>query len=42
MENSHDEFYQLQILSQLVERMKLVDIMTTLGTIDIIMGEVNR
>nr|YP_009240184.1 NADH-plastoquinone oxidoreductase subunit 7 [Sciadopitys verticillata]AMO00719.1 NADH-plastoquinone oxidoreductase subunit 7 [Sciadopitys verticillata]BAW34603.1 NADH-plastoquinone oxidoreductase subunit 7 [Sciadopitys verticillata]BCK60772.1 NADH-plastoquinone oxidoreductase subunit [Sciadopitys verticillata] len=32
----------LQILSQLVKRMKLADIMTILGSIDIIMGEVDR
>nr|YP_009500206.1 NADH-plastoquinone oxidoreductase subunit 7 [Taxus fuana]AOQ30711.1 NdhH [Taxus chinensis]AWT08226.1 NADH-plastoquinone oxidoreductase subunit 7 [Taxus cuspidata]AXZ71165.1 NADH-plastoquinone oxidoreductase subunit 7 [Taxus wallichiana var. wallichiana]AYE93024.1 NADH-plastoquinone oxidoreductase subunit 7 [Taxus wallichiana]AXC48303.1 NADH-plastoquinone oxidoreductase subunit 7 [Taxus fuana] len=32
----------LQILPQLVKRMKLADIMTILGSIDIIMGEVDR
>ncbi|KAL5545071.1 hypothetical protein UlMin_008855 [Ulmus minor] len=35
-------FINLQILPQLVKRMKLVDIMTILGSIDIIMGEVDR
>ncbi|XBJ09420.1 hypothetical protein VPH35_014504 [Triticum aestivum] len=35
-------FINLQILPQLVKRMKLADIMTILGTIDIIMGEVDR
>nr|YP_011033861.1 NADH-plastoquinone oxidoreductase subunit 7 [Gueldenstaedtia verna]WRI15662.1 NADH-plastoquinone oxidoreductase subunit 7 [Gueldenstaedtia verna] len=32
----------LQILPQLVKRMKLADIMTILGSIDIIMGEIDR
>ena len=32
----------LQILPQVVKRMKLADIMTILGSIDIIMGEVDR
>nr|YP_009668198.1 NADH-plastoquinone oxidoreductase subunit 7 [Plagiochila chinensis]QCW58973.1 NADH-plastoquinone oxidoreductase subunit 7 [Plagiochila chinensis] len=35
-------FINLQILSQLVKGMKLADIMTILGSIDIIMGEVDR
>jgi NAD(P)H-quinone oxidoreductase subunit H len=35
-------FVNLQILSQLVQGMKLADIMTILGSIDIIMGEVDR
>jgi NAD(P)H-quinone oxidoreductase subunit H len=35
-------FINLQILSQLVRGMKLADIMTILGSIDIIMGEVDR
>ena len=35
-------FINLQIPPQLVKRMKLADIMTTLGSIDIIMGEVDR
>nr|YP_009668280.1 NADH-plastoquinone oxidoreductase subunit 7 [Bazzania praerupta]QCW59055.1 NADH-plastoquinone oxidoreductase subunit 7 [Bazzania praerupta] len=35
-------FINLQILSQLVGGMKLADIMTILGSIDIIMGEVDR
>nr|QNH93508.1 NADH-plastoquinone oxidoreductase subunit 7 [Enhalus acoroides] len=35
-------FIHLQILPQLVQRMKLADIMTILGSIDIIMGEVDR
>nr|YP_010463864.1 NADH-plastoquinone oxidoreductase subunit 7 [Anemia phyllitidis]UUL71130.1 NADH-plastoquinone oxidoreductase subunit 7 [Anemia phyllitidis] len=35
-------FVNLQILSQLVKGMKLADIMTILGSIDIIMGEVDR
>ncbi|PQP98139.1 NADH-plastoquinone oxidoreductase subunit 7 [Prunus yedoensis var. nudiflora] len=35
-------FINLQILPQLVKRMKLADIMTILGSIDIIMGEVDR
>ncbi|KAL5067355.1 hypothetical protein RYX36_018242 [Vicia faba] len=35
-------FINLQILPQLVKRMKLDDIMTILGSIDIIMGEVDR
>nr|YP_010194450.1 NADH-plastoquinone oxidoreductase subunit 7 [Pallavicinia lyellii]QZZ24675.1 NADH-plastoquinone oxidoreductase subunit 7 [Pallavicinia lyellii]QZZ24759.1 NADH-plastoquinone oxidoreductase subunit 7 [Pallavicinia lyellii] len=35
-------FINLQILSQLVVGMKLADIMTILGSIDIIMGEVDR
>ncbi|KAI8025507.1 hypothetical protein LOK49_LG02G01964 [Camellia lanceoleosa] len=35
-------FVNLQILPQLVKRMKLADIMTILGSIDIIMGEVDR
>jgi NAD(P)H-quinone oxidoreductase subunit H len=35
-------FFNLQILPQLVKRMKLADIMTILGSIDIIMGEVDR
>ncbi|XLS71385.1 hypothetical protein HN51_028250 [Arachis hypogaea] len=34
-------FINLQILPQLVKRMKLADIMTILGSIDIIMGEVD-
>jgi NAD(P)H-quinone oxidoreductase subunit H len=33
-------FINLQILPQLVKKMKLADIMTILGSIDIIMGEV--
>ncbi|KAF1891588.1 hypothetical protein Lal_00042582 [Lupinus albus] len=36
------DFINLQILPQLVKRMKLADIMTILGSIDIIMGEVDR
>ncbi|KAJ4967220.1 hypothetical protein NE237_019069 [Protea cynaroides] len=35
-------FINLQILPQLVKRMKLADIMTILSSIDIIMGEVDR
>uniref|UniRef100_A0A0E0EN61 NAD(P)H dehydrogenase subunit H n=1 Tax=Oryza meridionalis TaxID=40149 RepID=A0A0E0EN61_9ORYZ len=35
-------FINLQILPQLVKKMKLADIMTILGSIDIIMGEVDR
>nr|YP_010964350.1 NADH-plastoquinone oxidoreductase subunit 7 [Astragalus tumbatsica]WNM88929.1 NADH-plastoquinone oxidoreductase subunit 7 [Astragalus tumbatsica] len=35
-------FINLQILPQLVKRMKLADIMTILGSIDIIMGEIDR
>ncbi|WVZ26759.1 hypothetical protein V8G54_000063 (mitochondrion) [Vigna mungo] len=35
-------FINLQILPQLVKRMKLADIMTILGSIDIIMGEVDQ
>lgn len=35
-------FINLQILSHLVKGMKLADIMTILGSIDIIMGEVDR
>nr|YP_007476416.1 NdhH [Trithuria inconspicua]CCJ32583.1 NdhH [Trithuria inconspicua] len=35
-------FINLQILPQLVKRMKLADIMTILGSVDIIMGEVDR
>nr|QYB21924.1 NADH-plastoquinone oxidoreductase subunit 7 [Papuacedrus papuana] len=35
-------FINLQILPQLVKSMKLADIMTILGSIDIIMGEVDR
>ncbi|CAN6587697.1 unnamed protein product [Malus baccata var. baccata] len=35
-------FINLQILPRLVKRMKLADIMTILGSIDIIMGEVDR
>ncbi|KAL5073390.1 hypothetical protein RYX36_012374 [Vicia faba] len=35
-------FINFQILPQLVKRMKLADIMTILGSIDIIMGEVDR
>nr|YP_009668531.1 NADH-plastoquinone oxidoreductase subunit 7 [Heteroscyphus argutus]QCW59306.1 NADH-plastoquinone oxidoreductase subunit 7 [Heteroscyphus argutus] len=35
-------FINLQILSQLVKGMKLADIMTISGSIDIIMGEVDR
>nr|YP_010881569.1 NADH-plastoquinone oxidoreductase subunit 7 [Pellia neesiana]WIA68647.1 NADH-plastoquinone oxidoreductase subunit 7 [Pellia neesiana]WIA68733.1 NADH-plastoquinone oxidoreductase subunit 7 [Pellia neesiana]WIA68819.1 NADH-plastoquinone oxidoreductase subunit 7 [Pellia neesiana] len=35
-------FINLQILSQLIEGVKLADIMTILGSIDIIMGEVDR
>lgn len=35
-------FVNLQILSQLVKGVKLADIMTILGSIDIIMGEVDR
>ncbi|KAK9001853.1 hypothetical protein V6N11_024551 [Hibiscus sabdariffa] len=35
-------FINLQILPQLVKRMKLADIMMILGSIDIIMGEVDR
>jgi NAD(P)H-quinone oxidoreductase subunit H len=35
-------FINLQILPQLVRGMKLADIMTILGSIDIIMGEVDR
>ncbi|KAJ4739799.1 hypothetical protein LUZ62_004412 [Rhynchospora pubera] len=35
-------FINLQILPELVKRMKLADIMTILGSIDIIMGEVDR
>ncbi|CAN4114601.1 unnamed protein product [Withania somnifera] len=42
MENSPTGFINLQILSRLVKRMKLADIMTILGSIDIIMGEVDR
>ncbi|KAH1080997.1 hypothetical protein J1N35_020758 [Gossypium stocksii] len=34
-------FINLQILPQLVKRMKLADIITILGSIDIIMGEVD-
>ena len=34
-------FINLQILPQLVKKMKLADIMTILGSIDIIMGEVD-
>ncbi|WVZ26747.1 hypothetical protein V8G54_000003 (mitochondrion) [Vigna mungo] len=39
MENSSARFYKFAILPQLVKRMKLADIMTILGSIDIIMGE---
>ena len=35
-------FINIQILPQLVQGMKLADIMTILGSIDIIMGEVDR
>ena len=35
-------FINLQILPRLVKKMKLADIMTILGSIDIIMGEVDR
>ena len=35
-------FVNLQILPQLLQGMKLADIMTVLGSIDIIMGEVDR
>nr|ATL58797.1 NADH-plastoquinone oxidoreductase subunit H [Salvinia cucullata] len=35
-------FINLQILPQLIKGMKLADIMTILGSIDIIMGEVDR
>ena len=35
-------FINLQILPQLLENMKLADIMTILGSVDIIMGEVDR
>jgi len=35
-------FINLQILPQLVKRMKLVNVMTIQCSIDIIMGEVNR
>nr|AAL79339.1 Putative NADH dehydrogenase 49kDa protein [Oryza sativa]AAM48278.1 Putative NADH dehydrogenase 49kDa protein [Oryza sativa Japonica Group]AAP53267.1 NAD, putative [Oryza sativa Japonica Group] len=35
-------FINLQILPQLVKKMKLADIMTILGSIDIIMGEVDH
>jgi NAD(P)H-quinone oxidoreductase subunit H len=35
-------FVNVQILPQLVQNMKLADIMTVLGSIDIIMGEVDR
>ena len=35
-------FINLQILPQLISGMKLADIMTILGSIDIIMGEVDR
>jgi len=35
-------FINLQILPQLVRNMKLADIMTILGSVDIIMGEVDR
>ena len=35
-------FINLKILPQLVKKMKLADIMTILGSIDIIMGEVDR
>lgn len=35
-------FINLQSLPQLVKRMKLADIMIILGSIDIIMGEVDR
>nr|QWW93158.1 NADH-plastoquinone oxidoreductase subunit 7 [Fossombronia mylioides] len=35
-------FINLQILPKLVKKMKLADIMTILGSIDIIMGEVDR
>nr|YP_007026193.1 NADH-plastoquinone oxidoreductase subunit 7 [Apopellia endiviifolia]AFU88903.1 NADH-plastoquinone oxidoreductase subunit 7 [Apopellia endiviifolia]WIA67786.1 NADH-plastoquinone oxidoreductase subunit 7 [Apopellia endiviifolia]WKW94995.1 NADH-plastoquinone oxidoreductase subunit 7 [Apopellia endiviifolia] len=35
-------FINLQILPQLIRGMKLADIMTVLGSIDIIMGEVDR
>ncbi|KAF7117206.1 hypothetical protein RHSIM_RhsimPtG0005000 (chloroplast) [Rhododendron simsii] len=35
-------FVNLQVLPQLVKRMKLADILTILGSIDIIMGEVDR
>jgi NAD(P)H-quinone oxidoreductase subunit H len=35
-------FINLQILPQLVKNMKLADIMTILGSVDIIMGEVDR
>ncbi|CAF1908451.1 unnamed protein product, partial [Brassica napus] len=35
-------FINLQILPELVKRMKLADVMTILGSIDIIMGEVYR
>nr|YP_009254407.1 49 kDa subunit of NADH-plastoquinone oxidoreductase [Verdigellas peltata]CZF96660.1 49 kDa subunit of NADH-plastoquinone oxidoreductase [Verdigellas peltata] len=35
-------FINLQILPQLVQKMKLADIMPILGSIDIIMGEVDR
>lgn len=35
-------FVNVQILPQLVQQMKLADIMTILGSVDIIMGEVDR
>jgi NAD(P)H-quinone oxidoreductase subunit H len=35
-------FINLQILPQLVQNLKLADIMTVLGSVDIIMGEVDR
>nr|WCR30470.1 NADH-plastoquinone oxidoreductase subunit 7 [Selaginella remotifolia] len=35
-------FVNLQVLPQLVERVRLADIMTIIGSIDIIMGEVDR
>jgi len=35
-------FVNVQILPQLVQHMKLADIMTILGSVDIIMGEVDR
>ena len=35
-------FINLLILPQLVKKMKLADIMTILGSIDIIMGEVDH
>ncbi|MEN9281033.1 MAG: hypothetical protein Q6I77_09485, partial [Gloeomargarita sp. DG_1_4_bins_134] len=35
-------FINLQVLPQLVRGMKVADIMAILGSIDIIMGEVDR